>query len=251
MIPNSDQVYETPKILGSGDSCVVVEFSDAIDMEANIRLQDLRRIMETWSVPGIRECVPTYRSLSVYYNPLKITRPKLEETIRRALESIGRRAERERRTLVIPVSYGGEFGPDMESVSNHTGLPEDEIIRRHTNADYYCYMLGFTPGFGYLGGMDESLATPRLRNPRLIIPAGSVGIAGNQTGVYSVDSPGGWRLIGRTPLKLFDPGDDANPTLMEAGEWVRFRGISPGEYASILEDVHSGRYIPERSAEAG
>jgi KipI family sensor histidine kinase inhibitor len=137
----------------------------------------------------------------------------------------------------------------MENVSEHTGLSEDEIIHRHTNVDCYCYMLGFTPGFGYLGGLDECLATPRLKKPRLLIPAGSVGIAGDQTGVYSVDSPGGWQLIGRTPLKLFDPRGGADPTLMKAGDWVRFRRISADEYASLREDVLSGRYIPERRTE--
>jgi KipI family sensor histidine kinase inhibitor len=242
-------MYETPKILGSGDSCLVVEFSDAIDMGANLKLQDLRRAMETLSVPGVRECVPTYRSLSVYFNPLRITRPRLEEIIRRALESVGRVAEHARQILIIPVLYGGEFGPDMEKVSEHTGLSEDEIIHRHTSVDCYCYMLGFTPGFGYLGGMDKSLSTPRLKNPRLLIPAGSVGIAGDQTGVYSVDSPGGWQLIGRTPLKLFDPHGNTEPTLMKAGGWVRFRRISADEYASIREDVLSGRHTPERTTE--
>jgi allophanate hydrolase subunit 1 len=110
-------------------------------------------------------------------------------------------------------------------------------------------MLGFTPGFSYLGGMDESLATPRLKSPRVLIPAGSVGIAGKQTGAYSIDSPGGWQLIGRTPLRLFDPENSANPTLIDAGDWIRFSSVSEKDYLAIKNDVDSGKYKPEKIVE--
>jgi KipI family sensor histidine kinase inhibitor len=242
-------MYSAPRFLGSGDSCLVVEFADGIDMEANLRLQNLRRALSAKDIRGVREYVPTYRSLSVYFDPLITSRARLEGVVGAVLGTLCADEGTSKRVLTMPVAYGGEFGPDMKNVSAHTGLPEGEIIRRHTGRDCYCYMLGFTPGFSYLGGMDESLATPRLENPRVLIPAGSVGIAGKQTGAYSIDSPGGWQLIGRTPLRLFDPGDELNPTLIEAGDWIRFRSVSPEEYRAIGDDVASGRYIPERTVE--
>jgi KipI family sensor histidine kinase inhibitor len=239
-------MYDNPKFLGSGDSCLVVEFSDQIEMEANIRLQNLRRGIESMRVRGIRELVPTYRSISIHHDPLKISRAGVEEIITRALAASTASPDGPRRVLVMPVAYGGEYGPDMENVSRHTGLSEYEIVRRHTSREYYCYMLGFTPGFGYFGGLDETLETPRLKTPRTLIPAGSVGIAGKQTGAYSIEGPGGWQLIGRTPLKLFDPLDELNPTLIDAGDWIRLRAITSGEYKEIKISVDAGSYLPER-----
>jgi KipI family sensor histidine kinase inhibitor len=242
-------MYDAPKFLGSGDSCLVVEFSDSVEMEANFRLQNLMRALAAKNVRGIREFVPTYRSISIHYDPLRLGREKLETAVRAALESLGGNRGETRRVLVLPVHYGGEYGPDMPSVSAHTGYSEDEIIKRHTAPEYYCYMLGFTPGFAYLGGLDETLATPRLKTPRALIPAGSVGIAGKQTGAYSIDSPGGWQLIGRTPLRLFDSDDGENPTLIEAGDWIKFRAVSEDEYASIKREADAGRYLAERRVE--
>jgi KipI family sensor histidine kinase inhibitor len=242
-------MYDAPKFLGSGDSCLVVEFSDSIEMEANFRLQNLMRILASKNVRGIREFVPTYRSLSIHYDPIKLNREKLETTARKTLEDLGGGRGETRRILALPVLYGGEYGPDMPTVIAHTGYSEDEVIKRHTAPEYYCYMLGFTPGFAYLGGLDETLATPRLKKPRALIPAGSVGIAGRQTGAYSIDSPGGWQLIGRTPLRLFDPDDGERPTLTEAGDWIKFRSIPEDEYANIKRDADAGRYQPERRVE--
>ncbi|MDR1579993.1 MAG: 5-oxoprolinase subunit PxpB [Synergistaceae bacterium] len=238
-------MYDAPKFLGSGDSCLVVEFSDSIEMEANFRLQNLMRALAPKNVRGIREFVPTYRSLSIHYDPIKTDREKLEAIARKTLESLGGGGGETRRVWVLPVLYGGEYGPDMSNVCAHTGYSENEVIKRHTKPEYYCYMLGFTPGFAYLGGLDETLGTPRLKIPRVLIPAGSVGIAGRQTGAYSIDSPGGWQLIGRTPLRLFDPGDSERPTLIEAGDWIKFRGVSVDEYASIKHDADAGRYQAE------
>jgi KipI family sensor histidine kinase inhibitor len=242
-------MYDVPKLLGSGDSCLVVEFSDAIEMEANIRLQGLRRVLAARKIGGVREFVPTYRSLSIHYDPVRLSREKLDGIVLASLEKSRESAEAPKRVLVMPVAYGGGYGPDMANVSAHTGFGEDEIIRRHTSGDYYCYMLGFTPGFSYLGGLDEALATPRLAEPRTLIPAGSVGIAGKQTGAYSIDSPGGWQLIGRTPLRLFNPNDEANPTLIDAGDWIKFRSVSEDEYRDIERDVNAGKYKPERFTE--
>jgi KipI family sensor histidine kinase inhibitor len=242
-------MYDAPKFLCSGDSCLVVEFSDSIETEANFRLRDLMRALASKNVRGIREFVPTYRSLSIHYDPIKLDREKLEATARNTLENLGGAREETRNVLVLPVLYGGECGPDMPNVRSHTGYSDDKIIKRLTDPEYYCYMLGFTPGFAYLGGLDETLATPRLKIPRALIPAGSVGIAGKKTGAYSIDSPGGWQLIGRTPLRLFDPDDEEKPTLAEAGDWIKFRGISEDEYASIKHDAGAGRYRAERRVE--
>ncbi|MDR3320983.1 MAG: 5-oxoprolinase subunit PxpB [Synergistaceae bacterium] len=242
-------MYDSPRFLGLGEGCLIVEFSDRVEMEANVRLQELRRALSGKMLRGLIECAPAYRSLSIHHDPLTLARGRLEEIVRAELDRFGDVSSDVGRSLVLPVAYGGEFGPDMRSVSEHTGLDEEEIISRHTARECYCYMLGFTPGFGYLGGMDESLATPRLESPRTLILAGSVGIAGVQTGAYSVDGPGGWRLIGRTPLRLFDPEDGEKPTLLDAGDRVRFRRISEMEYDTIKRDVTAHRYVPERGGE--
>lgn len=149
-----------------------------------------------------------------------------------------------RKVVVVPTLYGGEHGPDLGNVAEHTGLPEEEVVRRHAANDCYCYMLGFTPGFAYLGGMDQSLETPRLKNPRELIPAGSVGIAGKQTGIYSIASPGGWQLIGRTPMMMFDPGRDP-AIFLDAGMWVRFRPADRAEFDEIEAATASRSYQPE------
>ena len=243
-------MYETPKYLGAGEKCLVVEFSDTIDREANIRLQGLRRELEKRSIPGIIELVPTYRSLSIYHNPLSLSREALHSQVESALQNISCAESTRKRILVIPALYGGEHGPDLANVAQHTGFGEEEVIRRHTAKDCYCFMMGFTPGFGYLGGMDEALETPRLTTPRTRIAGGSVGIAGKQTGVYSIDSPGGWQLIGHTPLRLFDP-EIEKPSIIEAGDWIRFRSIDKKEYAAIAEAAAARQYVPEHIFEGG
>jgi len=147
------------------------------------------------------------------------------------------------RIITIPVSYGGEFGPDLEFVAKHNSITEDEVVAIHTSIPYLVYMLGFAPGFPYLGGMSERIATPRLASPRVKIPAGSVGIAGKQTGIYPLESPGGWQLIGRTPLTLFDPLAK-NPFVFAAGDYLQFTAIKMDEYVALKEQVASGNYAP-------
>lgn len=152
--------------------------------------------------------------------------------------------------LEIPVLYGGEYGPDLEFVAKHAGKTAEEVIQIHTSTEYLIYMLGFTPGFAYLGGMDESIATPRLKQPRVKIPAGSVGIAGSQTGVYPIDSPGGWQLIGQTPVRMYDPTRQ-EPILVKAGDYVRFCAITPFEFKAIQEQIEAGVYIPNYHTKRG
>lgn len=243
--------YLEPKIICAGDSAVVIEFGDSIDMKINARVQQLRRYIENSHLCGIVELVPTYRSLAIYFDPLTVGDIGLFfEKLKSMAQITKGEISKGGLVIVIPVCYGGEFGPDMENVASHTGISEEEIIRRHTAPDYYCYMLGFTPGFSYLGGMDESLATPRLKEPRKVIPAGSVGIAGKQTGIYPIDSPGGWQLIGRTPLRLFDPQGE-QPFLIDAGMWVRFKSIDREEYDEIASEVASRTYKPEILQKSG
>lgn len=243
--------YLEPKIMCAGDSAVVIEFGDSIDMKINARVQQLRRYIENSHLCGIVELVPTYRSLAIYFDPLTVGDIGLFfEKLKSMAQSTKGEISKGGLVIVIPVCYGGEFGPDMENVASHTGLSEEEIIKRHTAVDYYCYMLGFTPGFSYLGGMDESLATPRLKEPRKVIPAGSVGIAGKQTGIYPIDSPGGWQLIGRTPLRLFDPQGE-QPFLIDAGMWVRFKSIDREKYDEIASEVASRTYKPEILQKSG
>lgn len=235
---------EEPKFLDAGESCIVVEFADLIDRGANDAVMNLKRRLEEQRNVRIVECLPTYRSLAVYFDPLLSKREKVISALTRALASEASAVSSAHRVISIPVCYGGEYGPDIDTVSAHAGITAEEVISRHCGRVYHCYMIGFVPGFAYLGGMDESIATPRLQNPRTVIKGGSVGIAGKQTGIYPIDSPGGWQLIGRTPLRLFTP-EATPPTLIEAGYGVRFCRISEDEYEAVRKQVESGTYRPE------
>lgn len=232
-----------PRVLYAGDSCLVVEFGSVISLGVNGRVQALRRLLEERLPFGVRELVPTYRSLSVYFDPVETDAPKLLKELETLASATEEKSDATGKVVVVPACYGGDFGPDIENVAGHNGLSVEEVVEIHSKPDYYCYMLGFTPGFSYLGGMDERIATPRLENPRTLIPAGSVGIAGKQTGIYPIDSPGGWQLIGRTPLKLFDPLKD-KPTLLDAGLWVRFEPVTEERYREIEEAVARDAYTP-------
>ena len=239
----TEAVY--PRLLHAGDTCVVVEFGDTIDMAVNSRMQALKERLSRSGLSCIRELIPTYRSVAVYFDPDAVDPKRFLNMLEEMSRSEGTSSAERATGVVIPVCYGGEFGPDMANVAAHTGLTEDEIVRRHAGTDCYCYMLGFTPGFAYLGGMDETLATPRLKEPREKIPTGSVGVAGKQTGIYPIESPGGWQLIGRTPLRMFDPRRSA-PTVIEAGMWVRFRPVDHAEYDRLAALANKGDVVVER-----
>lgn len=217
-----------PRILPAGDGALVVEFGDGIDPALNDRVLSLYRLLEADPPPGVEELVPTYRSLLILYDPL-VTTPAALSVAVRGLAGAPATGVAPRRTEV-PVRYGGQDGPDLVTVAAELGLTPEEVVARHTRPEYRVYMLGFAPGFPYLGGLDPSLAAPRLPEPRTRVPAGSVAIAGNQTGIYPLESPGGWRIIGRTPLRLFDPAAP-EPFLLRAGDRVRFVALGVGRDA--------------------
>jgi KipI family sensor histidine kinase inhibitor len=185
---------------------------------------------------GIIEIIPTYRSLLIVYDPLQTTPTRLKKTLISLEERLPGIEIPPPGTVEIPVCYGGEFGPDIEFVAESHEITVDEVIRLHTEPEYPIYMIGFTPGFPFLGGLPQALHTPRLETPRTLVPEGSVGIANNQTGIYPVASPGGWQLIGRTPVKLFAP-ERPDPFLYQAGDCIKFKTISPEEYGRIREEA--------------
>jgi KipI family sensor histidine kinase inhibitor len=221
-----------PTFAPCGDSALLVTLGDRIDLGLNRQAHALARRLQGTSLPGLGEAVPGYATLLVHYDPLLLDYEQAlewaQEQARLAQQAphssagqAGDAALPPPRRVEVPTIYGGEYGPDLEFVAAHCGLSPEEVVRRHTARDYPVYLIGFAPGFPYLGGLDETIAAPRLPSPRLRVAAGSVGIAGAQTGIYSVDSPGGWRLIGWTPLQLFDPHRQP-ASLLAPGDVVRF-----------------------------
>ena len=230
-----------PQIKLTGDTSVAVVFGDAISYDIHTRIRAFDEALAEAEIEGIYETVPTYCSLMIHYAPEVIRYQELCGKLEEIL-AVAHEAKKLSTTVMeIPVCYGGEYGPDLNYVAEYHQMDPEEVIRIHTGAEYLIYMLGFTPGFSYMGGMDEKIATPRLKTPRLLIPAGSVGIAGGQTGIYPIDSPGGWQLIGRTPVKMYDAHRDV-PILLDAGLHVKFFAVDEDEYQRILTKVEAGKY---------
>jgi inhibitor of KinA len=230
-----------PRFLIAGDSALVVEFGNTIDPATNRRVRELLLSIERAGVEGVRDLVPSYRSLLVVYDPLRTTFAALCGRLGDLQAHAAGRPVPPPRVVEIPTAYGGVFGPDLAFVAGHNGLTEDEVVAIHAGTDYLVYMMGFSPGFTYLGGMSERIAAPRLETPRTAIPAGSVGIAQQQTGIYPVESPGGWRLIGRTPVTLFDPSRNP-PVIVDAGDYIRFVPVAPDDYPAIRERIRQGTW---------
>jgi len=240
-------IYERPRFLPGGDEALLVEFGDEISPELNRRVRNLKLAIEKQRIPGVIESVPAYRSLLIYFEPLQMHPKELREILFRLAQQPLESELSKPRLIEIPTVYGGEFGPDLEFVAAHSKLSVNEVIQIHTGTPYLIYMIGFLPGFPYLGGMSAKIAAPRLDTPRTRIPAGSVGIAGTQTGIYPAESPGGWRLIGRTPLKVFDPTREP-PALFQAGDYLKFVSVTPYEFIQIGEAVEQGTHAVKESS---
>ena len=231
-----------PDLVFAGEGALYVVYPDRIDPRVNALVLALFRGLREHAIPGIVELVPSYRARMISFDPVAIDD---EALVRIVVDTAGAAQpdEVERRTITLPVAYGGTYGPDLETVARHAGLSTDEVIGRHAGTLYDVFFLGFTPGFPFLGGLEPALATPRLATPRRRIAAGSVGIASSQTGVYPVSSPGGWNIIGRTPVALFDPrrGMDAD-VLLRPGDRIRFQPIAPESF-----DARMAHPTPDRS----
>lgn len=229
------------RILTAGDSSLLVEFGKEIDPGINRKIAATVQLMKEQHIEGVVDVIPAFASLLINYDPRVVSYEDIKERIRNLVKIDTQAGVERKRIYEIPVCYGGEYGPDMANIAQNAGLSEEEVIRIHSSRDYLIYMLGFLPGFCYLGGLDERIFTPRLANPRLKIEAGSVGIGGSQTGIYPLDSPGGWQLMGKTPVKTYDPGREV-PILVEAGDYIRFVPIDEAEYKRIKELADRGEY---------
>jgi len=231
------------EILPFGEAAILVEFGQGIRPETHDKVQALTQYLDCHAIPAMIEYVSAYSSVTIFYDPIKFRKSlinreeghqqtcyeMLAAMLKEIVSKLATDVTHAARIVEIPVCYGGDFGPDLDYVAQHNKLSREKVIEIHTSGKYLVYMIGFAPGFPYLGGLSELISTPRRQSPRLSIPAGSVGIAGMQTGVYPIETPGGWQLIGSTPLQLFRLQDNP-PSLLRAGDMIRFVPISAKKY---------------------
>ena len=225
-----------PRIVPAGDAAFIIEFEDRIDPVVNAHAvalaQALDVLLEAGSITGVRDVVPTHRSVAVYFDPLHTDQPALVERLEQLAAQAVQESVHRREPIRVPVCYGGACGPDLPRVAAFAGITEAAVADLHASASYRVLMLGFMPGFAYMGLVDSRIAAPRLDTPRTKVPGGSVGIAGVQTGIYPRESPGGWQLIGRTPVRPFDMSRP-DPFLFRSGDEVRFFPIAQKEFDEL------------------
>ena len=224
-----------------GDNALMLEVGDVIDEPTHRRVQEAWRALAAAPLPGVIELVPAYTTVTMFYDPVLAVQAGAPEAgivdwltaqAQERLEHPPKMEKAKPRTVEIPVCYGDEFGPDLALVAKQAKLPPEEVVKRHAKPEYLVYLVGFAPGFPYLGGLPKELETPRHAKPRMVVPPGSVGIGGAQTGIYPLATPGGWNLIGRTPVKIFRPADNP-PVLLRAGDRVKFKVIMPAEFDQL------------------
>ena len=251
---SAETYLQQAKIRPVGEGGLMVSFGNAIEPAILQCARAMLTELEAHPFPGMLECEASYTGVTIFYDPLEVARsvdlpedPVLSKGYRAVsgsvdniLKNITFQQETARDKIRIPVCYGGDYGPDLEEVAAYHHMTPDEVVKIHTGGDYLVYMIGFAPGFPYVGGLPPEIATPRKKTPRLKIPVGSVGIAGSQTGAYPLETPGGWQLIGRTPLALFRPWDLAHPSLLQAGDRLEFYAITPQEYESLAAQEKEG-----------
>jgi inhibitor of KinA len=244
-----DKNKATAEMFPIGECGILVEFGNKIHPDIHKKTKALTDYLEINPFDGMVECVSAFSSVAVFYDPMKVKGSKINiiekdmisyEIVKSILEKILLNLDHydnsKKRIVEIPVCYGGEFGPDLEYVAKYNKVTVDEVIKIHSSGEYLVYMIGFAPGFPYLGGMSEKISAPRRESPRVLIPKGSVGIAGKQTGVYPIGTPGGWQLIGRTPVELFRP-KESSPSLLKPGDIVKFYPVSYEEYKKHKEEI--------------
>ncbi|WP_119420122.1 5-oxoprolinase subunit PxpB [Desertibaculum subflavum] len=235
-----------PKVLAAGDAAFSIEFGDAIDPALNARVHALDRALAAAPLPGMVETVPTYRSLLVYFDPLRCDPAALREALLARTAATEGAAPAPGRLYRVPVRYGGAMGEDLEAVAAKLGLAPDELVRRHSAPEYRVYMIGFSPGLAYLGGLPAELVIPRRDDPRPAVPRGAVLMAGQQTLFYPVEMPTGFHVLGRTPVRAFDLARP-EPFLLKPGDRVRFHAIGDAEYARLDAAAERG-WTPEAEA---
>jgi KipI family sensor histidine kinase inhibitor len=243
MNDTADLFYPEPRFLQAGDRALTVEIANAIDPEVSDRVAAIDRAIAAAGIEGVVETIPTYRSLLVVYDPARIRAralvDRLGEVIPRAAS-----APAGRRRWHFPVCYGGDHGVDLDFVAGAHEITPEEVVTLHSGAEYRVYMIGFAPGFSYLGGLPEGLRTPRRENPRTLTPANSISIGGVQAAIFSIPMPSGWHLLGRTPARPFDPRRE-QPFLLKTGDHVRFRPIDADEFARLEALAEAGEIVAE------
>ncbi len=239
-------MHDGPKLKSLGEAALSIEYGEAIDPAANARVMALYAALEAarkeGALPGVVETVPTFRALAVHYDPLRIGRADLVERLTPWLDTRAGEAVAGR-TWVLPACYAGDFAPDLAEVAERSGMSADAVVALHAATDYRVCILGFVPGFAYLSGVPQALRLPRRTSPRTAVPAGSVAIAGEMSGVYPLESPGGWHLIGRCPVPMFDPAAEP-PVFLAPGDVVRFSPVDADAYAALRARVEAGTFDP-------